>query len=84
MEITLTFKWYPGYGDRPRPALKVTARAQRRDAKGRLEEFIHTRTVDAEVPESWIDGLDDGLATMLELRTLTRERAHLKELGDAA
>lgn len=84
MEITVTFKWYPGYGDRPRPALKVTARAQRRDSKGHLEEFIHTRLVDAECPESWVQGLDDGLATMLALRTATKEKHYLRELGEAA
>jgi hypothetical protein len=83
MEITVTFKWYPGFGDKPRPALRVTARAQRRDAKGHLEEFIHTRTVDAAVPDTWVQGLDEGLATMVELRQATKERTYLREVEAA-
>ena len=83
MEITVTFKWFPGFGDKPRPALRVTARAQRRDAKGHLEEFIHTRVVDAETPGSWVEGLDDGLRTMVELRQATKEKSYLREVEAA-
>lgn len=83
MEITVTFKWFPGFGDKPRPALRVTARAQRRDASGHLEEFVHTRVVDATTPDSWVAGLDEGLATMVELRQATKERSYLHEVEAA-
>lgn len=77
MEITLIMKYYPGFGDKPRPACRVTARALRRGPGGQLDEFIHTRLVDAPYPESWIDGLRQGLKAMASLefaQELLRQR----------
>lgn len=82
MEITVTMKFIPGFGERPRPALRITARALRRTAKGHLEEFVHTRVVDATYPESWAAGLDQALTKMQELRDTRARRLMMSDTVD--
>lgn len=68
MEIGLSMRFHPGHGDRPRPSLKITAKALRRTAKGDLEELIHTRLIDCPYPVSLRGAMDVGLDKLQELR----------------
>ena len=67
MDITIDFRYYPGFGDKPRPALRITARAHRRGPGGALEEFAHTRVVDAKYPDTWAVGLARGIRQLQHL-----------------
>lgn len=53
MRIDVEFRWHPGTAANPRPSMKVTARAHRREGRGDFTEYIHTRLVDQAYPEDW-------------------------------
>jgi len=62
MHIDVQFTWHPGTTTNPRPSMKVTARAHRRERKGELVEYVHTRLVDQAYPEDWSQAMRQAVA----------------------
>lgn len=68
MRIDLVMQFHPGHGDRPRPSLKLTAKALRRDGGGYSEELVHTRLVDCPFPADLRAAMNAGLDKLQQLR----------------
>jgi hypothetical protein len=68
MRIDLAMQFHPGHGARPRPSLKITAKALRRGAGQQLEELVHTRLIDCPFPDTLRGAMDVGLDRLQQLR----------------
>lgn len=81
MRLDLTLQFHPGVSSNPRPSLKITAKALRReDRGGYIEEFVHSRMVDCPYPSTLAIGMHRGLEEMQKLRTQRNPLWH--ELSD--